>query len=80
MFILSLSFLLGQACVCAHVYFYVQMCVSGFSGRAAVALASFLHSEPGDLPSWCLWLYIGLLNGHQASYGNHHGRKEVLTQ
>ena len=36
--------------------------------------------KPGDLPSWCLWLYIGLLNGHQASYGNHHGRKEVLTQ
>ena len=56
------------------------MCVSGFSGRAAVALASFLHSEPGDLPSWCLWLYIGLLNGHRASYCNHHGRKEVLTQ
>ena len=67
--------------MCVHTWIFTCTCVQVDS--LVVLLWLWLPSctvKPGDLPSWRLWLCVGLLNGHRAPYCNHHGRKEVLTQ
>ena len=78
-FIPSLCFLLGRACVCAHVFWCANVCEwilwSCCPGSGIFPAQWSLE----DSLVGCLWLYISLLNGHRASYCKHHGRKEVFN-